>query len=174
VPRARIASTAPWGWVEVARFAVPRVHTDRGGERSAWTVFPRIRPMEAEEMERLAGEWSGALTAPHEPAVEPSGVRAYRPGDDLRWVHWKATAKRGKVMVKEFEALPHQAVVVHMPDLPPPGKVREDRISEVASVVTGLLEQDRLVQLRIGAWTSPFGAGRAHALDLLHVLANWP
>ncbi|MCB0825702.1 MAG: DUF58 domain-containing protein [Armatimonadetes bacterium] len=37
--------------------------------------------------------------------LEPRGVREYVPGDPLRYVHWKSSAKRGdsKLMVKEFE-----------------------------------------------------------------------
>lgn len=30
------------------------------------------------------------------------GVRDYRPGDSLRHVHWRSTARRGKLVVKEF------------------------------------------------------------------------
>jgi uncharacterized protein (DUF58 family) len=33
-----------------------------------------------------------------------AGVREYTPGDDLRRIHWKATAKRGKLTVVEFES----------------------------------------------------------------------
>ncbi len=32
------------------------------------------------------------------------GIRPYRPGDEIRRVHWKGTAARGMMMVKEFEA----------------------------------------------------------------------
>jgi uncharacterized protein (DUF58 family) len=31
------------------------------------------------------------------------GVREYQPGDPLRHVHWKSTARRGQLVVKEFE-----------------------------------------------------------------------
>lgn len=31
------------------------------------------------------------------------GVREYQPGDPLRHVHWKTTARRGQLVVKEFE-----------------------------------------------------------------------
>ena len=36
-------------------------------------------------------------------SLMPMGVREYRPGDDLRRVHWPATARRGSLMVKEVE-----------------------------------------------------------------------
>lgn len=33
-----------------------------------------------------------------------AGVREYTPGDDLRRIHWKVTAKRGKLTVVEYES----------------------------------------------------------------------
>ncbi|NCO35604.1 MAG: hypothetical protein AUJ92_01210 [Armatimonadetes bacterium CG2_30_59_28] len=35
------------------------------------------------------------------------GVREYHPGDDLRWVHWPATARHGRLILREFEATIH-------------------------------------------------------------------
>ena len=39
--------------------------------------------------------------------LEPFGVRDYVPGDSLRHVHWRSSAKRNKLLVKEFEAGTH-------------------------------------------------------------------
>ena len=36
--------------------------------------------------------------------IEPRGVREYRAGDPLRLVHWRSTARTGRIVVKEFEA----------------------------------------------------------------------
>ncbi|MES1228125.1 MAG: DUF58 domain-containing protein, partial [Armatimonadota bacterium] len=35
--------------------------------------------------------------------MEPHGIREYAYGDPMRYVHWRSTARRGKLMVKEFE-----------------------------------------------------------------------
>ncbi len=44
--------------------------------------------------------------------MELYGVREYHPGDDLRHVHWKATAHLGKLSIKEFEGTGGAALTV--------------------------------------------------------------
>jgi len=39
----------------------------------------------------------------HGSSVDPDGVRPYRPGDPLRRVHWRQTARTGQLTVIEFE-----------------------------------------------------------------------
>lgn len=41
--------------------------------------------------------------------IEPRGIREYNTGDSLRHVHWKSSARAGKLLVKEFEAGTHAA-----------------------------------------------------------------
>lgn len=40
------------------------------------------------------------------------GVRPYRAGDEVRHIHWKTTAAKGKLMVKEFEAAAVDEIVI--------------------------------------------------------------
>ncbi len=40
------------------------------------------------------------------------GIREYRSTDEMRFIHWKATAAKGKLMVKEFEANTVDRVVI--------------------------------------------------------------
>jgi len=75
--------------IEVEPFAVfPRLYevagTDRLGARP--TLAPRQATL------GRAGQSAAYL-----------GVRDYRPGDELRRVHWPATARRGALVVKEHE-----------------------------------------------------------------------
>jgi uncharacterized protein (DUF58 family) len=42
--------------------------------------------------------------------IEPRGIREYRFGDSIRQIHWRSTAKTGKLLVKEFEAGSQAAV----------------------------------------------------------------
>jgi uncharacterized protein (DUF58 family) len=39
-----------------------------------------------------------------------SGVREYVPGDPMKRIHWPSTARRGRLIVKEFEQDPHAEV----------------------------------------------------------------
>lgn len=40
------------------------------------------------------------------------GVRPYRAGDEVRHIHWKSTAAKGRLMVKEFEAAAVDQIVI--------------------------------------------------------------
>ncbi|MCP3968451.1 MAG: DUF58 domain-containing protein [Lentisphaerae bacterium] len=40
------------------------------------------------------------------------GIREYRHGDEIRFIHWKATASKRQIMVKEFEANTTDQVVI--------------------------------------------------------------
>ncbi|MFQ3588434.1 MAG: DUF58 domain-containing protein [Fimbriimonadaceae bacterium] len=44
------------------------------------------------------------------PGLEPRGVREYAEGDSMRYVHWRSSARAGKLLVKEFETGSQSAV----------------------------------------------------------------
>lgn len=172
VPQAEVSCSAPFGCVKVSRTVTPVVQTLHGSFLQEWVVFPRIHPMTPEAVDRVLKRFAGSSTSPHEPQTDIASVRAYRAGDDLRTIHWKASAKRQSLVVKEFEAVQLHAVVIQMPEPASLGEEeREAVIEEVASALVILIQWDRLVQLRIGSWATPFGAGRAHLLDMLQALA---
>jgi uncharacterized protein (DUF58 family) len=74
------------------------------------TVLPRSIPVSIEMptaagwgiSEAESGQTRGA-------GLEPRGIREYSHGDSLRHVHWRSTAKTGRLLVKEFEAGTHAA-----------------------------------------------------------------
>jgi uncharacterized protein (DUF58 family) len=82
-------------------------------EGAALVVYPRLV-----ELERLFTE-TGALAREGRRVLmqRPSGfdlhsVRDYVEGDSLRKVHWRSTAHRGHLMVKELEDSPREDVAV--------------------------------------------------------------
>ena len=77
------------------------------------TVFPRPIPIHLDMP--LASGWgiSEAESGQSRGAgLEPRGVREYSTGDSLRHVHWSSTARRGQLLVKEFEAGSHTAASI--------------------------------------------------------------
>lgn len=42
--------------------------------------------------------------------IEPRGIREYVQGDSMRYIHWRSTARTGKLTVKEFETGSNAAV----------------------------------------------------------------
>jgi uncharacterized protein (DUF58 family) len=68
-----------------------------------------------------------------EAQAEFHGLRAFRAGDSPRWIHWRTTARRGELMVREFEDAPGEHLILVV-DLYLPGAERDQRAdrSEVA------------------------------------------
>jgi uncharacterized protein (DUF58 family) len=87
--------TDPFGLVELRRSF---------SETATITVTPAVVPLPSV---RLVGEWSGSgESRPRSVASageEDATVRAYRHGDDMRRVHWRATAHHGDLMVRREE-----------------------------------------------------------------------
>lgn len=67
-------------------------------------VYPNPLPVNAEIRPTMG--WGASdldSGASHGAGLDPRGVREFAYGDPLRYIHWRSSAKRGKVMVKEFE-----------------------------------------------------------------------
>jgi uncharacterized protein (DUF58 family) len=82
-----------------------------------------------------------------ERVTEPAAVRDYQSGDPRRLVHWKATARRDRLMVREvvLRGLPQAWVLVD--DRARPGPAAERSLSISASAARLLLRSGHTVQL---------------------------
>ncbi len=91
----RLRLTDPFGLVELTRSFTA---TDR------LTVVPAVHPLPAVS---LSGAWhAGGDSVARAVAVrgeDDAATREYRHGDDLRKVHWRSTARAGKLMVRREE-----------------------------------------------------------------------
>lgn len=80
-------------------------------QRAEVFIFPKLEPLELEmidipvETGRLASKRRGA-------GQDLLSLREYKPLDDLRYIDWKATARSGGVMVREFSAEDEKRVTI--------------------------------------------------------------
>lgn len=100
-----IDSGAPFGVVQARR--TMSVH-------SPLVVYPKTYDVDPKRMTGPGG-WA-------EPAAvgDVSSVRDYRPGDPLRHIHWRSVARRGRLVVREFDHERHAdiAIVASVPSDP--------------------------------------------------------
>jgi uncharacterized protein (DUF58 family) len=101
-----------------------------------------VTPPDAESDLPQARSQTGA-----ERVTEPAAVRDYQSGDPRRLVHWKATARRDRLMVREvvLRGLPQAWVLVD--DAAPPGPPAEAALSVAASIAVRLLRSRHTVHL---------------------------
>ncbi len=118
---------------------------------------------------RLTGEWSGSGDSrPRAVATageEDATVRAYRTGDDMRRVHWRATAHHGDLMVRREEQ-PWQSRATVLLDTRSAGHTGEGidsslewGVTAAASIGVHLSERGYAVKL---ASDDPGGASAAY------------
>ena len=60
------------------------------------------------------------------------GVREYRPGDSLRRIHWRSSARHGQLVVREYEPPGLQSVTIVVDPAPPSADVA-DQIARIAA-----------------------------------------
>jgi uncharacterized protein (DUF58 family) len=83
----------------VAPFDLVRVWTDLpAGPRLV--VWPPVAPVVGP---RPDGEADGGRVGPRQPSLEDVTLRDYRPGDEWRRVHWRSSARRGRLMTRTEE-----------------------------------------------------------------------
>ncbi len=81
------------------------------------TVYPRL--LSPEEFALPSSRWSGELIVRRWIVPDPflySGIREYAAGDPMRDIHWKASARTGKlqVMQRDFTASPRLLVLINV------------------------------------------------------------
>ena len=104
-------------------------------------------------------------------------LREYRPRDDVRHIYWKATARQGRPIVREFTAEDERRVHVVLDPFvegeggAPPGARFERAVTQAASLVSHFLEERAEVRLTAGDDASRYGVGREHLYACLRRLA---
>lgn len=125
------------------------------GENAALVVYPRLV-----ELERLfSEEGMHARDGRRLLLQRPSGydlhsVRDYVEGDSLRKVHWRTTARRGHLMVKELEDSPREDVAVVLDAWRgcPPGRF-DVAVRAAGSILHAYARRSRRTALVLGGST---------------------
>jgi len=104
-------------------------------------------------------------------------LRDYRPGDPLRHVHWRSSARTGRLVVKEFEDefFVRHALVLDTFGTPAQAQAFEEAVSVAASFVSTVDTQESLLDLMfVGAQAVCFTTGRGvtHSEQALGILAS--
>ncbi len=148
-----------------------------GAPATKLTVYPRVDAIEPLPLTRGNDPYAGA---DHPTALAAVGedfyaLREYDRGDDLRRVHWKATARLDELMVRQDE-MPWQGRATVLLDLRQrvhTPQSLEMAVSAAASIVSAGWRHRSLVRLvATGGLDSGFAAGQAHVEAILEHLAE--
>lgn len=89
------------------------------GEKMETLVFPRVGHLQRGKLRAfltMASPYAGHVRGPARrmPSAQADfhGLRPFRPGDSPRWIHWRTSARRGDLMVREFEEHPSDDLVL--------------------------------------------------------------
>jgi uncharacterized protein (DUF58 family) len=93
-------------------------------------VYPRFTTL---SHRRPVRELETAAAAPRAGSgYELFGIREYRPGDSLRRIHWRSSARHGELVVREYEPPGVQTVRIVV-DPAPPTRAIADQIARIAA-----------------------------------------
>ena len=104
-------------------------------------------------------------------------LREYQPGDDLRHVHWKSTARTGTVMVRQYEETRRSHFVIGLSTHP--GDYRDEEEFELAVSAAGslglrALRDSQRVEVRVQERALPSGTGKQFLDSLAGVVHSRP
>jgi uncharacterized protein (DUF58 family) len=105
-------------------------HRNKGKDFELTLVLPRFKALAIRPNVR---ELEASVAAPRAGSgTEMFGVREYRPGDPLRRIHWRSSARHGELIVREFEPPGVQTVGIFC-DPSPPTPEAADQIARLAA-----------------------------------------
>ncbi len=157
----RLSSGYPFGFYRnVVKLKSPK----------SFLVYPELTDVRGllAGIQSIAG--SGAL--PHPAGEDFTDIRPYRQGDPMRDVHWKATAKSGGLMVKEFRAGVSRSVTVALDtSASATPEILEKGISLAASLVEVLFSEGHPVRLKTLSQISAPARSREQFYHIMDMLA---
>ncbi|MFT4548732.1 MAG: hypothetical protein ACI8XO_004957 [Verrucomicrobiales bacterium] len=166
-----VESTFPFGLFRTGRkISVP----------ISLTIFPKpVIPRaleEAEDSDMLEGMSRGTPT--RDPSGDFRAIREFQSGDPMKAVHWHATARAGKVMVREFDRpVPESYAVIFHSYCPPGYLLAPDSFELSMELLAGLLIKCEetsiplILAANFTAWQMREIGGQADLNESLRILA---
>ena len=148
----------------------------RGRRKSADTEVALVLPRFASLSQHpTAHELEASIAAPRAGSGnELFGVREYRPGDSLRRIHWRSTARHGELVVREFEPPGAQTLGIFCDPQPVDTEVADQVARIAASEAWDCMRNGGRVMLW-GPGLMPSASSEARSLwAVLEWLARYP
>lgn len=161
IERALVESSHPFGILRARRaFVAPAelvVHPAPRALRNARSV--------AESLGELfgGGELGGDL--------QPASLRDHRDGEGLRGVHWRASARRGRLVVQEWEGGRGEGLEVVL-DRRSTSEELEDALATISALVELARAHKETLRVHTQGLSATFGAGNRPWRDALRFLAG--
>lgn len=130
----------------------------------SFVVYPRTYGLDDRTLKRLVTDDSA-----HERQAFDR-LREYVPGDSLRNVHWKSSAKRDDLLVMEFTESSHSGTVTFAADATE--GYADSMATATATIATATLDAGYDVALTVPTDDVPAGGGDHHRKRLLRALAG--
>lgn len=136
-------------------------------------VYPELRPLPEGFLHDLAVLGHDQAVSRRGQGVGLYNLREYLPGDDSRMIHWKTSARQGRLMVRETETEDLRQVTLALPTAIPADGQRffEQAVSLTASLAAYFQEQGFAISLLVGEQEILYDVGEEHLYHMLHVLA---
>lgn len=167
LPAINLVSTFPFGLIETRR---------RHDDKREIVVYPRVRALRTALPTHVFG-------APRTQRItsadgdEYFSLREYVPGDELRRIAWRASARMGQLLVRELQQASSRHILIRLDsrlpaDLPDGDEVFEDVIEAAASLGVTMLNRGYSLSFEAPGVFLAEGEGRAQTLRLLDILAR--
>jgi uncharacterized protein (DUF58 family) len=169
----RIVTRFPFGFLQKAR---------RMEMKKEVLVYPSVETS-ADFSEIFAGIEGALESMSKGRGQDLYALREYLPTDSARHVHWKASARLGSLMVREFTLEEDFRVLLvldpHLPPeiaLPPSPETPDQRFEKAVTLCAGLawhfFERGAQLQYRSPGFDTPLGAAEGRIFSILEHLAR--
>lgn len=139
-------------------------------------VYPYVADLK-QEQGRAANLFGSLPSFEKGPGSDFHGLRDYSEGEDLRLVHWKTSARAGRLMIREWEREGLNRVAIVLDNLWLQGAEAafatrlEKAVTLAASLAFYFVEENYYVRLLTRNEQTAFGRGPDHLWTILEVLA---